>query len=440
MNTGNVRHDVTTSETDLHNQAAAVLRANDNGHYVKPAPGNYPHQWLWDTCFTAIGLAHVDARRAARELLNLLRGQWENGMMPHMIYSARLPYSLEAGLWRTHGLSPRGVRTSGITQPPVLAIAVEAVVAQLPVAEQPDFLAAMVPAIERYHEWLYRERDPNKTGLVALVHPWESGTDDSPVWTEAMADLPPAPRWRRVLWGAIMFRSNDERASSQSIGQMVRLVDELRRANYDSQTILKTSPVVIRDLGFNAIFAAANESLERLVKMQGDNLTVELIGQIASTRRAIDRLWHEPSREYFSYQVPLGGLITVSTVATFLPLFAGIASPERAEYLRLQLVNPERFSPNHPIPSVPLNQPLFEPRRYWRGPVWINMNWFTIRGLERYGMFEEAEWLRLRTLDLAQQHGFREYYSPLTGDGLGAHEFSWTAALILDLLVHTAKD
>ena len=30
--------------------------------------------------------------------------------------------------------------------------------------------------------------------------------------------------------------------------------------------------------------------------------------------------------------------------------------------------------------------------------------------------------------------GFREYVNPLTGQGLGARDFSWTAAVILDLL------
>jgi hypothetical protein len=40
----------------------------------------------------------------------------------------------------------------------------------------------------------------------------------------------------------------------------------------------------------------------------------------------------------------------------------------------------------------------------------------------------------LRTLEVVDTHGFREYYDPISGDGLGAHDFSWTAALVLDLL------
>src|SRR4051812_45335663 len=104
----------------LQQQAKAILRANDTAVYIKPAAGVYPHQWLWDSCFSAIGLVHIDAERAAAELTSLLRGQWDNGMFPHMIYAKSVWHRWEAWLWDTERLSPPGVRTSGITQPPIL--------------------------------------------------------------------------------------------------------------------------------------------------------------------------------------------------------------------------------------------------------------------------------------------------------------------------------
>ena len=65
------------------------------------------------------------------------------------------------------------------------------------------------------------------------------------------------------------------------------------------------------------------------------------------------------------------------------------------------------------------------------------MNWFAIIGLERYGFTEEADWLRAHTLGITQKSGYREYYQPLTGEGLGAKGFSWSAALALDLLANS---
>ena len=69
---------------DMIEQAKAVLEMNDRGNYTQPAHGLYPHQWLWDSCFVAIGLRHLDVDRAKRELLSLLRGQWRaNGGPQH---------------------------------------------------------------------------------------------------------------------------------------------------------------------------------------------------------------------------------------------------------------------------------------------------------------------------------------------------------------------
>jgi hypothetical protein len=74
-------------QPDLLTAAQTVLKNNDQGSYTIPAEGLYPHQWLWDSCFISIGLRHMDVDRAQAEVLNILRGQWANGMVPHMIFA-----------------------------------------------------------------------------------------------------------------------------------------------------------------------------------------------------------------------------------------------------------------------------------------------------------------------------------------------------------------
>ena len=59
--------------------AAGVLRRNSIKSWTKPAPTLYPHQWSWDSAFIALGLAHVDNRRATSELETLFASQWATG-------------------------------------------------------------------------------------------------------------------------------------------------------------------------------------------------------------------------------------------------------------------------------------------------------------------------------------------------------------------------
>ena len=83
---------------------------------------------------------------------------------------------------------------------------------------------------------------------------------------------------------------------------------------------------------------------------------------------------------------------------------------------------------------VPVSSPDFKARRFWQGPVWINLNWLIADGLERYEYNNLANDLRRETLELVQQGGMHEYFSALTGKPAGAAGFSWTAALTIDIL------
>jgi glycogen debranching enzyme len=117
-----------------------------------------------------------------------------------------------------------------------------------------------------------------------------------------------------------------------------------------------------------------------------------------------------------------------------MPLYAGSISKERAKELVKMLENENLFGPNFPVPSVAMNSSWFKPTGYWQGPSWVNTNWLIIDGLRRYGFQDHADALKETTLELVNQHGFYEYFNPTTGEPAGAHNFSWTAALTIDLL------
>jgi hypothetical protein len=370
-----------------------------------------------------MGLAHTNPSRAVMELMSLSRGQWGNGMMPHMIYAPGVRPHLESMIWGTSKLSPESSKTSGITQPPMLAIATERVAHELPPAERRQFVSHMI----------YRERDPHGKGLAVCLHSWESGMDDTPYWTQVMDTLPPPPfRWRWLReYRAV---NAEERATPEDLQHMVSLAYDMKKYQYDSFSIIEHAKVALEDLVFNSVLAAANESLDRLAESVDRPLDNNLRRHFAPTRRALESLWDNETEQYYSRNYVSGRLVQSPTVATFMPLFAGTASPSRAERLRRLLVDEGGYNVLFPLPSVPTTSRNYEERRYWRGPVWINMNWFVIIGLQRYGFMEEAQWLTSHTLGLVGKSGFREYFNSRTGEGLGAVSFSWTAALTLDLI------
>jgi hypothetical protein len=325
-------------------------------------------------------------------------------MVPHIVYHAAAPdYRPGPELWGA--TSAAGVPTSGITQPPVLATAVRAVHEAAP---DPAFLAEVVPALERWHGWLHTERGLDG-GLVAILHPWEAA-DNSPRFDDALRALPdegPEPPRRGAA---------DERPTAADYRRYLALVERLRASGY--RPPLHEASFVHADLTFNAVLAVAEEDLAGLWRELGED------GARAGADAA--RLRAALSARSDGYE----------TVDSLLPLYAGAADARRLYDDALWA--PERFGPSARAPwavtTASKASPAFDPRRYWRGPVWINVNWFLVRGLERSGLAAEAAELRQMTLELVDRSGFAEYYDPRTGEPLGSRSFSWSAALTLDLL------
>lgn len=433
--------------TELLANATQVLHDNDHGQYVAPANGLYSHQWLWDSCFTAIGLRHLSTDRAKQEIMSLLRGQWANGMVPHMLFMPERLHERDWGIWKSelNPNAPDDVSTSGITQPPMLAEAIVRIGDKLPLPERRSWYKQVYPSLLRHHQWLYAERDPHNEGLILLVHPWESGLDNTPPWmSELHRHL--LPWWVRGLQysrldGLLAYFRSDTRFVSQAerlthveAMALFAIQRRLRRKRYDIDAILNHAIFTIEDLTFNSILIRANEQLLAIAKTIRAEVPTELQSSMAHSRKALNELWDPYTGQYYSRDFVTHHLIKESSIAALMPLYAGSISQERAKALVTLLEHDKLFGPAYPVPSVPLDSAYFDPKRYWQGPTWVNMNWLVIDGLERYGYKDHAAALRDSTLEMVASNGIAEYYDPLTGEALGADNFSWTAALVIDLL------
>jgi glycogen debranching enzyme len=436
-------------QPDLLAQAAEVLKMNDRGNYTQPAHKLYPHQWLWDSCFIAIGLRHLDIERAKMELLSLLRGQWDNGMLPNIIFRDDPQYHFDRSVWRSwlNPYAPSDVTTTGITQPPMLAEAIVQVGHKMEWPERRLWYRMVYPSLLKYHQWLYKERDPHGEGLVLLIHPWETGLDNTPPWMDEMHEHL-MPLWIRIIEkthfdrAINLFRRDtksvliDERFSTIESLMLVDVQRRLRRKRYDIDKILDHSLFAIEDLAFNSMFIRANSHLRDIAKSLHEELPPELLDSMKKTEDALEDLWDTYSAQYYSRDFITHRLLKTPSIATLLPLYAGSISKDRAEKLVRLLENDHMFGPPYPVPSVPLNSFWFQPRRYWQGPTWINMNWLIIDGLERYGFKDHAAALRESSLEMVKKSGFYEYFSPLDASPAGISDFSWTAALTIDFLKH----
>jgi hypothetical protein len=420
----------------LLDQAISVLRLNDTGVFTKPGPHQYPHQWNWDSALIALGLSHFDMPRAQMEIRSLLSGQWKDGMVPSVVYHA-VPsdYFPHPAFWQIEN-SPEApsVPTTGITQPPLLATVLRRIHARQPM---PDFVREVYPALLKWHRWMHTDRDSDGSALACIIHPWESGTDDSPRWLHLFEAIHPEvlPEFQR---GDTRYVAATERPHRTEYERFIYLIDVFRRLNYAPGELLQNSPFLAQDILFNSILFRADEDLRKLAVELGEP-TEELDDWMNRVQLNFNvRFWDETAGLYYDYDMRSGMPIPVNTASTFLPLFAGLPSREQAQRLvEGHLLNPGEYGlggeVNHWVTTTAKNETTWEPRRYWRGPVWIIMNWFIIEGLQRYGYDDLAETIRQDTLELIEAHGFREYYDARDGSGCGSTEFSWSAALALEL-------
>lgn len=431
---------------DLLEKAEAVLKSNDRGGWTVPAGRLYPHQWLWDSCFIAIGLRHLDIERAQTELRSLLRGQWADGMLPNIVFSDDAERR-HINLWRSwvNPYAPADINTSGVTQPPMLAEAVLKIGRLLKAPERRSWYKEMLPALISYHEWLYADRDPHKEGLILLLHPYESGLDNSPPWISELRKHS-MPWWisaieRLKLDGVVNLVRTDtkhvppgQRMSNIEAMAYWAAVRRLRRKAYNSEALISRSLFAVEDLAFNCIFIRANKCLLDIAKAAGRELPVSLTESINRTEKALEQLWDEDGGLYFSRSFVSHKLIHEPSIACLLPLYAGSISRNRAQQLVGLLKRRSMFQVSWPVPSVPVSSPYFSPFKYWQGPSWVNTNWLIIEGLKRYGFTAEAKSLQDKTIKMVAKSGFYEYFNPLNAEPAGAPDFSWTAALTIDLL------
>jgi hypothetical protein len=360
--------------------------------FTMPNRRKYPWQWLWDSCFHAIAWSALGDARGVEELETVLSLQLPDGFVPHMGYWPNPTASL--ALWSSPG-------RSDITQPPMYGHVLRVLIARGFAVEHLRDAATAGLA------YLFEHRRDPDSGLIRVVHPWETGCDDSPRWDG---------------WHAEAFKERRWNAKKRELVRSIRLRDGAACGNPGFD---------VCSAGFSALVAF---NARELGELTGDQ---RLLSSASALTTAIDAHWLDSRRTWSD--VCLAGPRTTSAVRTLDALFPLLVS-ENPRYLDAAFAEIfERGSFWRPFgPSgTSADEPSYDPRRYWRGDAWPQEIYLLMVAAKRCGRRAEAGRLAEKLVEGCVGSGYAERWNPETGAGLGAIPQGWGALAVEGVRVST---
>jgi len=430
---------------DLQKNAITVLNNNWKDKFSIPCEKLYPFQWFWDSGLIAIGFAHFDMPKAEKEIETLLDAQWSNGFIPHIIFHTESDSYFPGPDFHRSDLHPQSskkYKSTGMTQPPVTGFVLQDLyrISKDKKATL-KFIESVIDKVYKNHEYFYSQRDPQNEGLVYIYHNWESGTDNSPIWDDIWDTMnPPEYTFERRDTTHV---DAAQRPSKREYDHYLHIIEIAKQNNYNDQKIAELSPFLVQDPLFNAVLLKSNQSLIDLYSIIGNN--EDKIKQLQKwqkkgTESINSKLYDSELGVYVHYDLRNKKLLKHVSSSSFSPLFANLPSKEVAnkmvDVMMEKFGNPDQYL----CASFDPTSERFNPKKYWRGPVWINLNWMLYHGLKQNGFNDLAKRMKKDTIEIIEKNGFYEYFDSRKEEhnngkaGYGGHNFSWSAALLIDLL------
>ena len=410
-------------------KAIEIINRNDRGGFTIPTNKLYPHQWNWDSAFTALGISTYNKTRAWQELILLINAQWTNGMIPHIVFHENNPnYFPGPSHWQIKANS----KTSCHSQPPVLASVILEIVKN---GDEYDLKKSqsLFNSIMAYHEWFFSARDPNNEGFLSIIHPWESGRDNCPDWDFGLKKVHIPEDFEEYLRCDTSHVEVSQRPTNEDYDKFMSIVQYGKNCNWDPLKMYNHGPFLAIDPGINFIFLKANKDLLSLAKLLNYKNKIHIIEDwINKLENGCQKFWNDKVNAFTAFDRRTNQFCDAITNASMLCLYAGAGTDTQKKYT---IEHCERILDDcvYGMPSLDPKHESFESERYWRGPVWLIMNYMILVGLENEEEYLLAKRIKDDTIKLIDVGGMFEYFDPFTGKGLGGDNFSWTAAIFLKL-------
>src|SRR4051812_2411320 len=315
--------------------------------YILPAPGRYPFQWFWDTCFHIVMLVrlgdHDIAKRALRSLFAMQRA---DGFVGHMIFwNQVLPTRPTDVVQARPSWADLRPHMSELIQPPFVAQALERIYAA---THDRVFLGEMYARLRRYFDWLAAARDFDGDGLVTLISPFESGMDwkasYDPVVGNAARRTPRRLYTNRYFWSVVS----------------VDWHNFIHR--YDLERIRQSARFLVKDVGYNTAYALDLAAMERLAPIAGDHSAPYRERRLRVTRAIVEQMYDEETAAFYDLWQPGARQLKILTPTIFFPLaLAEVDDAIAKRVLRAHITDERQFATPIALPSVAVCDPAFDP-------------------------------------------------------------------------------
>lgn len=369
-----------TLNSNWRSAAGDILHAGSNPSYN----GFINGIWSWDSWKIASGNALYNPEMAKDEMRTLFDYQAENGMVPDFI-----SYNKKRNNWRD-------------SKPPVATWGAMNV---YKATGDRAFLEEMFDKLYKFHQWWYTDRDHDHNGIceygstdgTLIAAAWESGMDNG-----------------------------------------VRFDDAVMLKNGENAWSMNQENICLNSF----LYAEKNILAEMATILGKKELADQLIADAQKIKEHIQtKMFDKETGFFYDTRIETGEFIKVMGAECWLPLWAGVATPEQAEQVMKKMMDPTKFNSTLPLGTLDISHPRLRPiRGYWRGPVWVDQVYFGITGLRNYGYDKEADFLLEKFIDNAQglttDGPIHENYNPLTGETLNSPNFGWSSALIIKMLLN----
>ena len=331
--------------------------------------------WAWDTWRFSAALAKFDPELAKDNIRAMFDYQQPDGMIIDCIYTDP---------------AENNARDS---KPPLVSWAIDEIFTH---ANDTAFISEMYPQLMAYYKWWYNKRDHNRNGMC------EYGSTDGTL--EAAA-------WESGMDNAIRF--DDAKMLKNNGAEDAWSMDQ-------------------ESVDLNAYLALECKLLKKFASILG----VTFDGPDYSSQVA-DYFFDKEKGFFFDRRLKDGSFIQEPGCEAYTPLWTEVATADQVKAMLPLLTDTAKFSTYIPFPTVAADNPKYNPRGYWRGPIWLDQTYFAIRGLRNYGYNKMADEYTLQVFDrlqgLKEGAPIHENYGTHTGELLKAPHFSWSSSHLLML-------